>query len=123
VYSLEFVEIERLMSDALAAFRPGDSTLIVVPDSTNWYAADLLDRATSHRTFARRGSIQATVTESDSAALYAPRFERGVYLALPNGNPGRGLEVLAESFVLGPERRFARGGYTLSAYALTPRRP
>jgi len=31
--------------------RSGDSTLIVLPDSTNWYAVSLLDRTTSRRSF------------------------------------------------------------------------
>jgi hypothetical protein len=123
VYSLEFVELERLMSDALAAMAPGDSTLIVLPDSTNWYAVDLLDSVTSRRTFARARSFAPTVTESDSAALFLTRFRRAAYLALPNGSRDRGLQMLARDFVIGPERRFARRGYVLSAYALTPRQP
>ncbi|HUQ79669.1 MAG TPA: hypothetical protein VM076_00955 [Gemmatimonadaceae bacterium] len=123
VYSVEFTELERLMSDALAAFAPGDSTLIVLPDSTNWYAAEVLDRTTHRRSFARVNVYQPTVVESDSASLYAAKFERGVYLALPNGNGARGLTLLEQSFAVGPERRFVRGGHVLSAYALSARRP
>jgi len=121
VYSLEFTRLEQLMSDALASLSPGDSTLIVLPDSTNWYTASLLDSATNRRTFAPRRSFPPAVIESDSAALFTDRFSRGAYLALPNGSPDRGLAVLARDFVVGPERRFARDGYVLSAYPLTAR--
>ena len=121
VYSLEFTRLEQLMSDALASLSPGDSTLIVLPDSTNWYTASLLDSVTNRRTFAPRRSFPPAVIESDSAALFTDRFSRGAYLALPNGSPDRGLALLARDFVVGPERRFARDGYVLSAYPLTAR--
>ena len=123
VYSLEFTTIERLMSDALAATAPGDSTLIVLPDSTNWYAVSLLDRTTNRRSFDSTTSVVPTVTESDSASLFSSRYGRAVYLTLPNGAGDRGLEMLARDFVVGPERRFSRRGYWLSAYPLTPRAP
>ena len=123
VYSLEFTQIERLMSDALAATAPSDSTLIVFPDSTNWYAVNLLDRTTSRPTLQATNVFAPVTTESDSASLFSSRFPRAVYLALPNGAPDRGLEMLARDFVVGPERRVSRQGYSLSAYALTPRAP
>ena len=123
VYSLEFTMIERLMSDALAASAPGDSTLIVLPDSTNWYAVSLLDRTTNRRSVDSMKSVVPVVTESDSASLFSNRYGRAIYLTLPNGAGDRGLEMLARDFVVGPERRFSRRGDWLSAYPLTSRAP
>jgi hypothetical protein len=123
VYSLEFTMIERLMSDALAASAPGDSTLIVLPDSTNWYAVSLLDRTTNRRSVDSMKSVVPVVTESDSASLFSNRYGRAMYLTLPNGAGDRGLEMLARDFVVGPERRFSRRGYWLSEYPLTSRAP
>ena len=106
---------------ALAATQPGDSTLIVLPDSTNWRAIPLLDARTSRRTIDSAEAIVPLVVETDSASLYTHARPSGVYLALPNGPAQRGLEQVAASFVIGPERRFTRGPYQLSAYQLTPR--
>ena len=122
-YNLEFTTLAALMDDALLATQVGDSTLIVLPDSTNWHAIPLLDRRTSRRTIDSTSAVVPLVVEADSASLYARAHSRGVYLALPNGPVQRGLAQLAPSFVIGPERRFARGRYQLSAYQLTPRAP
>jgi len=120
-YNLEFTTLERLMDDALAAAQAGDSTLIVLPDSTNWHTIPLLDPRTSRRTIDSTEAIVPLVMVPDSASRYTRARPRGVYLALPNGSAQRGLEQLAASFVIGPERRFVRGPYELSAYQLTPR--
>jgi hypothetical protein len=123
VYSLEFTNIERLTSDALAALSPGDTTLIVLPDSTNWFAVGLLDRTTNRRTLDSTRAIAPGVVEADSAHLFMDRYQRAEYLALPNGFPDRGLALLSRHFLVGRERRFTRNGYALSTYrlALRPR--
>ena len=120
-YNLEFTTLAALMDDALAATKAGDSTLVVLPDSTNWHAIPLLDARTNRRTIDSTEAVVPLVVEADSASLYAPARPRGVYLALPNGPAPRGLAQLAPAFVIGPERRFSRGPYQLSAYPLTPR--
>jgi len=121
VYNLEFTTLEALTSDALAAIRPGDSTLIVVPDSTNWYVAKRLDPVASRRTLRTTGVVAPLVVETDSAALYLGRGSRAYYVALPNGDVTRGARVLAGAFVVRPERRFGRAGYWLSVYPLAAR--
>jgi len=120
-YNLEFTTLEALMDDALAATQAGDSTLIVLPDSTNWRAVPLLDARTSRRTIDSAEAVVPLVVETGSAALNAHARPSGFYLALPNGQAQRGLTELAPAFVIGPERRFSRGPYQLSAYRLTPR--
>jgi len=120
-YNLEFTTLAALMDDALAATEAGDSTLIVLPDSTNWHTIPLLDPRTSRRTVDSTTAVVPLVVEADSASLYRAARPTGVYLALPNGPAERGLTLLASSFVIGPERRFTRGPYRLSAYRLTPR--
>jgi hypothetical protein len=120
-YNLEFTTLEALMDDALAATQAGDSTLLVVPDSTNWHAIPLLDARTGRRTLDSTEAIVPLVVVASSASLYASTRPSGVYLALPNGPAQRGLTQLASAFVIGPERRFTRGPYYLSAYRLTPR--
>ena len=104
-----------------AAMRPGDSTLIVLPDSTNWHAVPMLDPFTNRRTLDRSGAIYPLTVEADSAALYASQRSTGIYIGLPNGPAKRGLEQLAASFDIGAERRYTRGPYAISAYRLTPR--
>jgi len=121
VYNLEFVRLESLANDALMAARPDDSTTLVFPDSTNWFIATRLHRATGERTAQRDGSISPFATETDSAALHVARSSRLAYIALPNGNLDVARKQLEAAFSLGPERRFRRGGYWLSTYALTPR--
>jgi len=121
VYNLEFTTLAALMDDALAATRAGDSTLIVLPDSLNWHAIPLLNVRTSRRTIDSTEAVVPLVVEADSASLYTHARPRGVYLALPNGPAKRGLAQIAPSFLVGPERRFTRGPYELSAYVLSPR--
>jgi hypothetical protein len=123
VYSPEFTNLEQLASDALETIVPGDSTLIVLPDSTNWFTIALLDRTTNRRTFEGKRAIVPVVAEADSAYLFMGRYRRAHYLALPNGSPGRGLALLARDFIVGPERRFTRHGYVLATYPLVPRQP
>jgi hypothetical protein len=120
-YNLEFTTLASLTDDALAAMRPGDSTLIVLPDSTNWHAVPMLDPVTNRRTLDRSGPIYPLVVESDSAALFAHERSSAIYIGLPNGPAKRGLEQLAPSFDIGAERRFNRGPYAISVYRLTPR--
>ena len=123
VYSPEFTNLERLMSDALESIVPGDSVLIVLPDSMSWFAISLLDRSTNRRTFDGRRAIVPAVAEADSAYMFMSRYRQAHYLALPNGSPDRGLTLLARDFVIGPERRFSRHGYVLATYPLVPRQP
>jgi hypothetical protein len=120
-YNLEFTTLAALTDDALAAMRAGDSTLVVLPDSTNWYVIPGLDARTGHRTIDSATAIAPLVVESDSAALYTTARSASLYLALPNGPADRGLSQVAETFAVGPERRFTRGPYWLSAYRLSPR--
>jgi hypothetical protein len=120
-YNLEFTTLAALMDDALAATDAGDSTLIVLPDSTNWHVIPLLDAQTSRRTIDSSEAVVPLVVEADSASLYVRARPTGMYLALPNGPAERGLAQLAPSFVIGPERRFNRGPYSLAAYRLTAR--
>jgi hypothetical protein len=120
-YNLEFTTLEALMDDALSATQVGDSTLIVLPDSTNWRAIPLLDARTNRRTIDSAEAVVPLVVEADSASLYKRSHASGVYLGLPNGPAQRGLAQLASAFVIGPERRFSRGPYSLSTYRLEPR--
>ena len=120
-YSLEFTTLAALTDDALATMRVGDSTLVVIPDSTSWRTIPPLDPATSRRTADVSAGVVPLVAEVDSAVLYAAQRPAATYVALPNGSPARGLELLAPAFAIGPERRVARGGYVLSVYRLDAR--
>ena len=120
-YNLEFTMLGALTDDALGAMQAGDSALIVLPDSTNWHTIPMLDGRTNQRTIDSTEAVVPLVVEAGSASRYTKARSRGVYLALPNGPAERGLAQLAQSFVIGPERRFTRGPYQLSAYRLTPR--
>jgi hypothetical protein len=124
VYSLEFTMFDALTSDALAAMQPGDSTLFFLPDDMSWFFIERLDAATGRRTLRRQGTVTPKVAESDSTALYSGRqWPQAYFVALPNALPlpTTGLERIASAFVVGPERRFRRGGYSLSLYPLTSR--
>jgi len=122
VYNLEFTELESLMNTAMTTLVPRDSTLIMVPDSTDWYLVPRLDVRTNRRTTARDNARSLIVVETrpDSVHAYARQWRHAYYLALPNGAAARGLRDLASAFAIGPEHRFRRGGYWLSVYSLTP---
>ena len=122
VYNLEFTELEALMNAAMKTLAPPGSTLIMLPDSTDWYIVPLLDVRTNRRTINRVGSRHLIVVETrpDSVHAYARQWRHAYYLALPNGARARGLRDLASAFSIGPERRFRRGPYWLSVYSLTP---
>ena len=124
VYNLEFTTLEALTSDAFAALAPNDSTLIVIPDSTDWFVATRLDRVTHRRTVRREGALTPRVVEDDSVsrspAVIAPSASTW-FVALPNAGARRALSALSERYVVGGERRHRRGPYALSVYPLTPR--
>ena len=120
-YNLEFTTLAALSDDALAGMGAGDSTMVVVPDSTSWHTIPHLDPATGRRTAHVSGSIVPLVAEADSAPLFAAERRAAIYLALPNGPAARGLAELASAFVVGPERRLTRGPHALSVYRLEPR--
>ena len=121
VYDLEFAKLEALTNSALASIKPGDSTMVVLPDSTNWFLADRLVRLTSDRTVARDNTVAPLVVESDSAAHYAGRTRHAMFVALPNASVTIAMAQLAEAFQIGRERRLRCGGYWLSIYELTER--
>jgi hypothetical protein len=120
-YNLEFTTLAALSDDALAMMRAGDSTLVVIPDSTSWHTIPRLAPATSRRSPDTSGGIEPLVAEADSAALVADQRRAAVYIALPNGPVDRGLEQLTPTFVVGAERRVTRGPYSISVYRLEPR--
>jgi hypothetical protein len=121
VYNLEFTNVARAADDALALMQPGDSTLIVVPDWTNWHVLRLIDPRTGRRTLDRSIGIEPLTTETDSVRFFAGVRPATVYLDLPNGQTEGRLSRLASEFVASGERRVARGGYVVSAYRLSPR--
>ena len=121
-YNLEFTTLAAATDFALATMQAGDSTMIVLPDSTNWRTIPLVDRATGRRTPDLTAGINPLVVEADSAALFVGQRPAAIYLALPNGSGERGRQLLEAAFVVGPERRIVRNGYALSAYRLEPRR-
>ena len=121
VYNLEFTTLESLLNSALETIRPGDSTLVVIPEATNWYVAERLDRVTSERTVSRGNVVAPLVVETDSAALYLGQKRRAVYIALPNASKSGTMAQLASAFDIGPERRYRNDGYWLSTYELTER--
>jgi hypothetical protein len=121
VYNLEFTTLERLTSDALESVSAGDSTVIVVPDSTDWYVASRVDRVSHRRTVSRDRAVSPLVIEEDSLRKADSVVTRATFIALPNAGAERGLASLSERYVVGPERRHRRGPYALSVYSLMPR--
>src|SRR5687768_3103924 len=117
-YNLEFTTLAALTDDALATMRVGESTLVVIPDSTSWSTIPPIDPVSGRRTPDFSAGLAPLVIEADSAALYAGRRTTAVYVALPNGSPDRGLAQVAAAFAVGPERRVRRDGYWLSVYRL-----
>ena len=122
VYNLEFTELEGLLNAAMRTLAPPASTLIMLPDSTDWYIVPRLDGRTNRRTINHAGARRLIVVETrpDSVHAYARQWRHAYYLALPNGAWARGLRDLASAFAIGPEHRFRRDGYWLSVYPLTP---
>jgi hypothetical protein len=119
VYNLEFTNIARAADGALALMQPGDSTLIVFPDWTNWYAMGLIDPRTGRRTLDPSIGVAPITTETDSVEYFAGEKPAAVYLDLPNGRPDGRLARLAPDVAASGERRVSRGGYVVSAYRLS----
>lgn len=121
VYNLEFTTLEALTGDALSGLAAGDSTVIVIPDSTDWFVATRVDRETHRRTVQRADAETPLVMESDSVRQADSVLTRAYFLALPNAGAGRELAGLAARYIVGAERRYRRGPYALSVYGLIPR--
>ena len=123
VYSLEFTKLEALLSDVLEGIAANDSTTVIVPDSTNWFVATRVDRTTHRRTVRVAGSASPRVLEDDDIVRGDSVPPSAAYfVALPNASSQRALGGLSSRYVVGPERRYTRGGYALAVYPLTAKR-
>ena len=127
VYSPQFTVLSDLQSKMFAAIAPDDSTVLVVPDSADWQKDwrifGELDATTHHRTLARDRVIRPTVVWARDIMSGRARPASAWFIALPMGSVARALRELAGPYVVGEERRFWIGGYSLSAYPLTLRSP
>lgn len=120
VYNLQFTNLADLTSAAMASIRADTSTTVFVPKDMLWGALGTLDSIDHKRTLRRDRAIVPHLSEPDSVlALHTPA--RSVFLALPNGDVPSALRSLSEYYVVGPERRYSRGGYWLALYPLTLR--
>jgi len=117
-YSLQFTAFHDLVDDALGVLAPPDSSMLIVPDSTSWFQIGPLDARTHRRTLRRRSIVRVPVSEPLAVVALPVRPSLAYYLALPNGNNARALSDLGRVYEVGPERRFERGGYSLSTYML-----
>jgi hypothetical protein len=113
-YNLEFTVFDDLVSDALAAVRGKDSLTIVVPDAGAWHTIGPTDATSGRRTLATSG-VRATRAYEDGVLLgsESPPPASAWYFALPNHDT-TGLEKLAPSYAIGPERRVERHGYIMA---------
>jgi hypothetical protein len=122
VYNLEFTVLGALQQDAFAAVAANDSAVLVVPDGTTWYIVGALDKRT-HRSTLSREDVQQPVVREVSELVQGSAHPRAAwFLSLPNGRAEFALRDLGGLYVIGPERRFRRGGYSLSTYPLTLRK-
>jgi hypothetical protein len=121
VYSLEFTVLQDLEQAALAAIAPGDSTVLVTPDSASWHYVGLLDATTHRRTLRRDRVVRPAIVEVQKIKQGSARPPLAWFVAFPNGRVERALRDLAHVYVIGQERRFWQGGYSLSVYPLTLR--
>ena len=119
-YSLEFARLHEVSDDALAALAPDSTTLLVIPEQTNWYTIGPLD-ARSHRRSLRRTGTFAPMVATHGEVMKNVRPNRFTFLALPNANLPRALANLGVYYEWGPPRRFERDGYAILAYDMTPR--
>ena len=120
VYGLEFTVFADLTSDALSSVQPGDSTVIIIPDETDWWNIETLDRATGRLTLRRDGAANPRVIEQDDVLVgkKPPTPVTAYYLALPHSRWEKGLKELATLYDIGQARWFRRGGYAMSLYPL-----
>jgi hypothetical protein len=120
VYNLQFTNLADLTSEAMASIRATDSTAVFVPKDMSWGMLGALDSVDHRLTLRRNRAIAPHVLEPDSL-LAMPAPAHAVFLALPMGDVPSALRALAEYYVVGPERGFAKGAYTLALYPLTLR--
>ena len=123
VYNLEFTVLGALQQDAFAAVAASDSAVLVVPDSMSWYTFGALDKRTHRSTLSRNDVQQPVVREVRELVQGSTHPRAAWFLSLPNGRADEGLRDLGDLYVIGPEQRFRRGGYSLSMYPLTLRKP
>jgi hypothetical protein len=126
-YNLEFTKFDALISDALATTRDApagmpsdiDSLTIVLPDSSDWYVVERLDRTTRRRTLSDPNTRDPwTLVASKAVSRRVRPPPTAWYLALPNQDYPDGLRMLAKMYAIGQERRVERNGYALSIYPL-----
>jgi hypothetical protein len=124
-YSLQFTVLNDLQSKTFAAIAPGDSTVLVVPDSADWQKDwrifGELDGTTHRRTLSQDRVIRPTVVWAREIMSGRARPATAWFIAQPMGSVARALRDLAGPYVVGEERRFWVRGYSLSAYPLTRR--
>jgi hypothetical protein len=121
VYNLEFTVLGALQQDAFAAVAADDSAVLVVPDSMAWYTVGALDKRTHRSTLSRDDVQQPIVREVSELVQGSTHPPSAWFLSLPNGRAEDAMRALGGLYVIGPERRFRRGGYLLSTYPLTLR--
>jgi hypothetical protein len=121
VYNLEFTTLERLTSDALASISASDSSVIVVPDSTNWFIATRVGPVSHRRTIHRTEASRPAVIESDELLAADSVVRMAYFIALPNASPEGALSAMDARYEIRPERQLRRGPYVLPTYRLTPR--
>ena len=94
---------------------------VVVPDSTSWIFLD--PPSAGRRRFSYRGNatVKPVVLEHGEIVRGGRRPPVAYYLALPYGNNVRAMRELSPIYDLRDERRFARGGYSISMFRMVPK--
>jgi hypothetical protein len=126
-YNLEFTKFDALISDALATTRDApagmpsdiDSLTIVLPDSSDWYVVERLDRTTRRRTLSDLNTRDPwTLVASKAVSRRVRPPPTAWYLALPNQDFRDGLRTLGSLYTIGTGRPVTRDGYSLSIYPI-----
>ena len=120
-YSLEFTKLHDLTDSVLTTLMRDTATAIVLPSQMRYHTIGRVDRATWRRTLRRDGAFDPLVMTGPMVLIRNPPPPSIIYIAVPNGKDSTSLAELSSRYDVGPERRFASGGYALSAYVMTAR--
>ena len=101
---------------------PNAIPVIAIPDSTNWIFLDPPD--SGHLLKGRSwGRFGARVYEQRELLREPNAPDSLLYLALPYGRNDRAIRALSALYEFRDEHPYARGGYAISTFRMTKRRP
>jgi len=118
IYNLEYIEIEHLYSDAMAALRPSPTTPVVMGESGAFYFPPLIDAVTYRPTTVWNRSMKRRIVGGSwelRSLLQSKEQPPLIHLiAFPNLDNSKVLTLLKDRYRETDQRVFAHDGYSIT---------